>query len=51
MWESHDPSESHIDHAHRAKCVVNCYAPVREFMERSEVKEYLPECWVTLVKV
>ena len=41
----------HIDHAHKAKCVADCYAPVREFMERSEVKGYLPDCWVMLVKV
>ncbi|XP_064391194.1 rhophilin-1-like isoform X2 [Halichondria panicea] len=41
----------HIDHAHKAKCVADCYAPVREFMERSEVKGYLPDCWVMLVKI
>ncbi len=43
--------DEHIDHTHKAKCVADCYASVREFMERSEVKGYLPDCWVMLIKV
>ena len=40
-----------IDYAHRTKSVAECYKPVRELIDEDTLKEYLPGCWVTLIKV
>ena len=40
-----------IDYAHRTKSVAECYKPVRELVDEDMLKEYLPGCWVTLIKV
>ena len=40
-----------IDYAHRTKSVAECYKPVRELIDEDTLKEYLPGCWITLIKV
>ena len=40
-----------IDYAHRTKSVAECYKPVRELVDEDTLKEYLPGCWITLIKV
>lgn len=40
-----------IDYAHRTKTVAECYKPVRELIDEDTLKEYLPGCWITLIKV
>ena len=40
-----------IDYAHRTKSVAECYKPVRELIDEDMLKEYLPGCWITLIKV
>jgi len=40
-----------IDYAHKTKSVAECYRPVRELLDEDAVKEYLPDCWMTLIKV
>ena len=40
-----------IDYAHRTKSVAECYKPVRELIDEDTLKDYLPGCWVTLIKV
>ena len=46
-----DNVESLIDYSHLTKSVAECYRPVKELVDDENIKEYLPECWVTLVKV
>ena len=40
-----------IDYAHRTKSVAECYKPVRELIDEDTLKDYLPGCWITLIKV
>ena len=40
-----------IDYAHRTKSIAECYKPVRELIDEDTLKEYLPGCWITLIKV
>ena len=40
-----------IDYSHRTKSVAECYKPVRELIDEDTLKDYLPGCWVTLIKV
>ena len=40
-----------IDYSHKTKSVAECYKPVRELIDEDTLKEYLPGCWITLIKV
>ena len=30
--------------------VADCYHPIRELLEAEAVKEYLPDCWMSIIK-
>ena len=40
-----------IDYSHKTKSVAECYKPVRELIDEDTLKDYLPGCWITLIKV
>ncbi|CAI8016224.1 Rhophilin-2 [Geodia barretti] len=40
-----------IDAAHKTKSVAECYSPLKELVEDNSMKGYLPECWISYVKV
>lgn len=40
-----------MDRSHLTKSVAGCYGPVRELVDDETIKEYLPDVWVSLIKV
>ena len=40
-----------IDLSHRTRAVAECYRCLKEEVEKEAMKQYLPGCWCTLVKV
>jgi hypothetical protein len=40
-----------IDAAHKTKSVAECYTPLKEVVDGDTMKGYLPECWISCIKV
>ncbi len=40
-----------LDYSHKAKSVAECYKPVRDLIDDDTIKDYLPDVWVSLIKV
>ena len=40
-----------IDYSHKTKSVAECYRPIRELMDDDIIKDYIPDVWISLIKV
>ena len=40
-----------LDYSHKTKTVAECFRPVRDLTDDDSIKEYLPDTWISLIKV
>ena len=40
-----------LDYSHKTKSVAECYKPVRDLLDDDTIKDYLPDVWISLIKV
>lgn len=57
LWEKHqlrglqEDIASLIDCAHKTKSVAECYRPISGDVDLEHMKEYLPGCWISIIKI
>lgn len=40
-----------VDYAQKNKSIAECYKPIRDLVDDSSLKDYLPSCWSALIKI